>query len=100
MIKRELRFAEPLCVAEGSGFPPILATVDESLAAVATLPRSISDRVHWRFAIVMLEMISIGQTNDLPQARQALATALTTEGWLRTEPTEEPRVKWWGDPAL
>ena len=81
MESHHLRFEPAVSVDPSSGLPEALETVGESLAAVERLPRSVTGRVHWRFATAILRLVSTGH-NDVGLARQALTSALAAEGWL------------------
>ena len=87
MSNHPLRFAQALWVDRSSGLPPVLETVGQSLIAIESLSRSVKDRVHWRFAAALLKLVSTGETDDVPLARQALTAALTADGggWRRTD---------------
>ena len=77
------RFENPLAVDPASGLPISLQTVQQSITAFASLPHSILDRVHWRFAMSVLAMASKAHVGcDAEMARRALISALTAEGWL------------------
>ena len=81
MKNRDQPFEKPVMVDSASGLPAALESVAQSIVAIEALPRSIRDRVHWRFALSIQKMVSGDSTIDQELARRALVFALTEEGW-------------------
>ena len=82
-----VRFQQPVWAHPASGLPTALETVPQSIDAIAFLPPSIRDRVHWRFALTILRFASRERAGGSAEmARGALISALTADGWLLGSP--------------
>jgi hypothetical protein len=60
--------------------PSQLETVEDAIRAIASLPKIVQGRVHWRLAASMLRHAAV-EAGDVELAKVMFEKALDYEGW-------------------
>jgi hypothetical protein len=67
----------------GSGLPPVLRTVEQSVDFIDRLPPELARLPRWTFARALLvEVARSGKSRDMKAAVRQLKQALSNEHWL------------------
>ena len=77
-------FRSPICLRPYAGLPAEIGTVEDAKRAIASLPKLVRDRVHWRLAASMLRLAA-DEHNDVDLARRLCQKAFEYEGWAAGE---------------